>query len=322
MQLAQLSLVYILNRVITTPWTLFKDYGYRLLPDFLQMFWLMEPVQVREHLAPVGLVEPPPAFMSQHPPQISRSGQDIEALNRTVVGARELLDMADNAGSDLALLTGRATDESYIYLDLERDRIIPQGLSKACDIDSLVWITRKPRFIGSIGIYEMPVIRKKPPIWKNNHIAVELLYPQSEEDKGGLRSEWQTKLFRLSRIPHILFGVLGQATSVVELIMFFPRMTHKHPYTGRWENAVPADIQNFFWDRVLLPARKEISSTVQEPYSTFDREHTAFKQKHNGGKNMGQATAKHPLHTEDLTKLIKVMNKIVGGTGMSMVKIN
>jgi len=80
-QLAQLSLVYIASRIITAPWTLFKDYGFRLLSDFLQMFWLLEPILVREHLAPVGLWEPSAAFMSHHPPEISRSGHPIIANN-------------------------------------------------------------------------------------------------------------------------------------------------------------------------------------------------------------------------------------------------
>jgi len=314
MQLAQLSLVYIANRVITTPWTLFKDYGYRLLPDFAQMFWLSEPIQVREHLSPVGLSNPPPAFISHNPPQRSRSGDLIIANDRTVLGAEELLELASDRASDLPLLTGVLEDNSYIYLDLERDRVIPQHISKACDIDSLIWITRKPRFIGSIGVYEMPVIRNKPPIWKNNHITVELLFPQSEDDKleGGPQTEWQTKLFRLSRIPHLSFGELRQSTSMVEVILFFPRMTHRHPHLGRWENAIPSDIQNFFWDRVLLPAMKIIRTPVQEPYTTLDRKHTAFKQKHRGQKNPGQATAKRPMHTNDLTKLIELMKEIVG----------
>jgi len=324
MQLAQLSLVYILNMVIATPWTLFKDYGFRLLADFMQIFWLMRPILVREHLSPVGLQEPPAAFAS--PPKISRSGQVIEATDLIILGARELLESANDLGSDLPLLTGRIMDESggqsFIYLDLERDRVIPQRVFTACDIDSLIWITRNPRFVGSVGIYQMPVIRKKPPIWKNNHIMVELLYPQSEEDKAGKRSEWQTKRFRLSRIPHILFGVVGQTTTSIDLILFFPRMTHQHPYTGRWENAVPADIQNFFWDRVLLPAWKEIISPVQEPYNTFNRQHTAFKVTRGKEGNVGQPTARHPIHAEELKKLIEAMKCIVGASGIRAKKFN
>lgn len=314
MPLAQLSLVYIANKVITTPWTLFKDYGYRLLPDFCQMFWLSQPNQVREHLSPVGLSNPPPAFTFHNPLKTNRSGHPIIPNDRIVLGAEELLELADDTGTDRPLLTGRLEDGSYVYLDLERDRINPQDVYKACDIDSLIWITRKPKFNGSIGVYELPVIRKKPPIWKNNHVMVELLYPQSEDDRlnGGLRGEWQVKSFRLSTIPHLSFGALSQSTSVAELILFFPRMTHRHPHLGRWENMIPSDIQNFFWDRVLLPAMKVICTPIQEPYVTLDREHAAFKQKHSGKKSMGQTSAKRSLHTKDLTKLIEQMEEIVG----------
>jgi hypothetical protein len=59
---------------------------------------------------------------------------------------------------------------------------------------------------------------------------------------------------------------------------------------------------------VLLPVMKEIRMRVQEPYVMLDREHTTFKQKLNG---RGQATVVKPMHTEDLTKLIRVMERIV-----------
>lgn len=315
-QLAQLSLVYIANQVITTPWSRFgQDNGYRILPDFLQMSWLRKPILVREHLAPVGLRERPRAYFLHHPRKSSRSGDAIIVNDRVVLGAQQLLDRANEEGSDLPLLTGRTPEGSYIYLDLEVDevKLEPEEVRKACDIDSLIWITRNPQFVGSIGVLDLPVIRNKPPIWKNNHIMVELLYPQSSDDKEGERTEWQTKSFRLSRLPHLSFGVLNQITATVELLLFFPRMTHRHPHTGRWQNNIPKHVQDFFWDRVLLPAMKEITVAVQESYRTADREHTAFKQKGTTGKNMGQSTAKHPLHTRELTKLIELMNKIVGG---------
>jgi len=60
---------------------------------------------------------------------------------------------------------------------------------------------------------------------------------------------------------------------------------------------------------------------VQEPYRTADREHTAFKQKRSTGKNMGQSTAKRPLHMTELTKLINEMKKIVGFTCTQFINI-
>jgi hypothetical protein len=161
MQLAQVSLVYIANQVITTLWNFFeKDYGYRLLPDYAQMSWLAEPIKVREHLSPIGLLNPPPAFTLHNPDKTSCSGRPIIAHDCTVLGVEELMDLADLMGDDLLLLTGRLEDldGAYVYLDLEKDRVNPQHIHKACDIDSLIWITRKLKFIGCIGIYEMPVI--------------------------------------------------------------------------------------------------------------------------------------------------------------------
>ena len=127
-----------------------KNEGCVVSHGFLQIFLLMLPILVREHLSPVGLAEPPPVFMSHNPPEKSRSGRPLITTNRTVLGASELLDRATENG-DLPLMTGMTTENSYIYLDLERDRVIPARLSKACDIDSFIWITRNPDLLDLLG---------------------------------------------------------------------------------------------------------------------------------------------------------------------------
>ena len=60
LQLATPSLVYLASQVITNPWTMYKDYGWRLLPSYAQMFHNKQPVLVADHLMPIGLLEPPP----------------------------------------------------------------------------------------------------------------------------------------------------------------------------------------------------------------------------------------------------------------------
>jgi hypothetical protein len=51
----QPSLMYICNQIMLTPapYTLFKDYGYRLLPCFAQAFDLGKSILVKEHLCPI-----------------------------------------------------------------------------------------------------------------------------------------------------------------------------------------------------------------------------------------------------------------------------
>lgn len=312
MQLAQLSLVYIAKKVITAPWTLFQDYGFRLLPDFMQMFLLGKPILVKEHLCPIGLQEPPIVYGEDQPVRTSRTGQEIIISDRRVCGAAELLGICDEMESDLPLLTGKDDQDNYICLDLQRDHVIPQNIRTACDIDSLIWVTQCPEFKGFVNFSAAPVIRDRPPIWKNNHVMVELLYPQSEDDKLALgpRMEWQTKKFRLSRLPHVLFGHLDGTK--IDLILFFPRMTHQHPHTKRWANAVPPYVQNLFWDNVFLPAVKTVLAPVDKPYVVLDREHSAFK---------GAKLIAHTFDREEMRKIVKEMKDLVSTCGGCLAKL-
>ena len=221
------SLVYLANRILISPWSTFKDYGYRLLPNYAQNFYLGEPVMFKEHLCPVGLSETPQSIIEYHSERYGSDGAQGYASDCTVIGAEELLKLASKQNKDTVLLTGKIQDggfDKYIVLDLERDKVEPGEIIYSCDIDSLIWITQKPKFIGPVGVYASPMIRNKAPIWKNNHVRVELLYPQSEEDReaAGPREEWWTKPWSLSNIPHLYFGTISPGTSTADILLFFP----------------------------------------------------------------------------------------------------
>ena len=211
----QPTMAYFCNHVTTTPWTLFKDYGYRLLPCFAQLVDLGKPFKVGDHLCPVGLEEPPRSITGYHSNRLEkgRNGKDIRVNDHLVVGLEDMMELAEREGKGI-LLTGKTKEGQIICLDLLLDAKETK-VTHSTDIDSLVWITRKPKFKGPIGIYTAPVMRDRAPIWKNNHISVDILYPPSEEDRFRLgdRTEWFAKAFSLSTIPH-LFGTIAQVTGV------------------------------------------------------------------------------------------------------------
>jgi hypothetical protein len=305
------SLVYLANRIMTNPWTQFSDdLGYRLLPTFFQNFHLGDPILFEQHMCPVGLKDVPKSITDYHPKASGREGETVRVTDEVCMGAGELLNQADREGEDMVLLTGKTQEKKYVVLDLQRDAVDPEGLLYSCDIDSLIWITKEPKFLGSVAVYAWPMIRNKAPIWKNNHIAVELLLPQSEEDRerDGPRSEWWTRRKSLSTIPHISFGTLGQGASAVDILMFFPRMTHQHPHLRFWQNQVPKLIQDGLWDNVILPSIRSVMPETAAIYIPVDRDHSKFKQ---GRGKEGSKTSLFGLEADKFTRLIKVMKDTV-----------
>lgn len=297
------SLVYLANQVTINPWPLFKDYGYRILPNFAQNYYLGKPKLIKEHLCPVGLPFPPSSITSYHQSEPeARLGQDIKVTDQVVMGLQDLMHQADAFGDEV-LLTGKTGDECFVVLDLQQDRVRPASLTYSCDIDSLIWITRTPRFTAPCSISSGPKIRAKAPISKDNHVTVKLLFPQSAEDRarGGVREEWWTKPCPLSTIPHILFGTIPGPT-VVEILLFFPRMKHRDPHRRFWRTQVPSEIQGQLWDRVVLPVLHKVVPDAMSALYPADRHHAQFKQ----GKKKSRII-ELVLQPEHWTKVVEEM---------------
>lgn len=299
------GLVYMANHIIKNPWRTFKDQGYRILPSYADQFHRKKPIMVIEHLMPVGI---------SHPSQSTSEFADIdEAPDVRIMGAEEMLEVADD--DDLMFLTGRTFDDNYICLDLENDAVEPEKILHSYDIDSLIWITPYPHFWHALNIFTMPQIRRKPPLWKHNHVYIELLLPQSENDRlsPGKRSEWWTRCLKLSSIPHVSFGRLGDGAGSISIYLFFPRMTHRDPNSGRWMTMVPPEIQNDFWANVLTPAMQVVTSPLDHPYVGLSRANLVLKtgawRRRRGGE--GARAPTYPFQPSALTKLIVKMKEIV-----------
>ncbi|KAF8057192.1 hypothetical protein FPV67DRAFT_1430596 [Lyophyllum atratum] len=303
-----LNLVYLAERIISNPWTTFKDYGYRLEPKFLQQFYLAEPVLTQEHMMVVGLRQPSsPSDELESTIQKTRRGDLIQVFDRVIMGAQEMIDAADAERDDSLFVTGTTSDNKYIYVDLCRDAvpISEEDYVRSCDIDSLIWISKHPRVAQAANIFTAPVIRNRAPIAKHNHVYVDVLRPPSEDDRRqmGSRTEWVERRFRLSRIPHLALGKMGDAGCNVNILMFFPRMPHQHPHTHRWANNLPPHLLNLFWDQVVIPAMRSTTDQYRHAHVGLDRDHVTFKQR-KGAQNKVSTVPFQPDAFWQLTKSI------------------
>jgi hypothetical protein len=91
----------------------------------------------------------------------------------------------------------------------------------------------------------------------------------------------------------------------VEILLFFPRMMHRNPHHHFKVNRIPKEIQDFFWDHVLLPALSSVIPSTRAAYLPMDRSHSVFK------LGSGKHSAKFSLAPEELVEMIRRMKDIV-----------
>jgi hypothetical protein len=207
---------------------MFKDQGHWILLSHAKLFHKKPPIMILEHISPVGISHP---SSPDHD-----SDDDFCASDAQIMGAEEMLQAVDAEDNDLMFLTGKTFDNQYFCLDLQRDYIKPKNIHHSYNIDSLICVTIVPRFNQAVNVFTMPHIRKKAPIWKHNHVYIDLLVPQSENDHLSHRAhlEWWTRCFRMSQIPHVSFGHLGEGSGSINVYLFFPCIRHKPPHSTRW----------------------------------------------------------------------------------------
>ena len=271
-------------------WEYFRDYGYRILPDFAVTFNQQDPIMVSEHLLPIGepeVLDPAPWDETiVHHLSTNRVGEPQQVLvtDGDVLGMRDMLSLAGNKNSSSSVsvfVCGKnPLQGNYICLRPERDaQLITTGEVRiALDIDSIIWVTHNLHVLGSLKVNVLPYFGNKPPIPKNNHCEVEILFPQSEEDQAeGGRSEWFTKPVPISNIPHIHFAQLGDGSGSINFYVAFPRMMHKSPNTGHSMTLIPSAVQMVWLTQVLLPAIRAMSPQEIQEYANFTYDEWKWK---------------------------------------------
>jgi hypothetical protein len=116
---------------IRSPWELFRDWGYRIEPEFALMFASSTPQKVIEHLLP-----PPPLRLKE---EDEPTHEDV-----CVMGMKEMLDEAGNEGSTGSMeifVKGTTFDGRLVKLDPTRDSHIPSGYVLSGDLDSIIFTT-------------------------------------------------------------------------------------------------------------------------------------------------------------------------------------
>lgn len=189
-------------------------------------------------------------------------------------------------------------ERRYIHVNLEQDSVDVSvaEIQISIDIDSIIWVTRRLVCGTSIGIYLTPIYDGKAGIHKHNHVYLDILIPQSEQDRLtlGRRTEWLSKKFPLVAIPHTTIGQLASSTGhLLRVYIFFPRMIHRSPHNGRRMNIMSKEMLDIFWEEIFLPAIYGSSTESSAPYYSKSLEEARYKQK---GSSRGHKTLPIPNH--------------------------
>jgi hypothetical protein len=271
---------------IKSCWTYFRDYGYRILTRFAHSFYLCDPMMLENHIMPC-IPEFNPESSSRHfldmhliPRNIGRTGipelRMAKSSDVEIMGAKEMLERVmkgDKQDDDLLLsyfVRGKTENAKYVCVDLERDSISHSEIkvTSTVDIDSFVWVTHVAEVGAPVGLMVTPSLRNNAGIRKHNHVYVEILEPPSDDEATGRK--WLERRIPLSNIPHTLFTKVTEGNSPIYCYIFFPRMMHRHEYTGRRATIIPIAVLLLFWDRVVLKALQDVvHQTMVEPFYEF-----------------------------------------------------
>jgi hypothetical protein len=131
---------------------------------------------------------------------------------------------------------------------------------------------------GDVDIKVLPYYGWQPPIPKSNHIYMELLMPQSEDDiQSGGKTEWFSTRHSVSTIPHIYFGKIG----LFNITIHFPCMKHKDPITGHNTTLIPWEVRNLILVKVLYPAIIAGENPSTMPYKNYTLDEWKWKATNN-----------------------------------------
>jgi hypothetical protein len=311
---------------VSTAWVDWVDHGYRITPGSFHIFYQCDPVATMDHIMPIGTTDSYDPS-NQVPDRVTGAyslerrgsngeGQHTSVTDVEIISAAELINFAhhDPPLNDEcrdgynAFVRGRTShryrDGTALYLDLERDAVTfsEEEIETSVDIDSIIWTTKTFRCKGSVGIYITPPFQTKPGIFKHNHTYVDITIPQSEEDAhtSGGRTEWLSKRFPMSAIPHVCIGRITSASSTLNLYIAFPRMIHQHPTNGRRITLMPKEVLDIFWDRVLLPSIGDCTDVSWAPYLKHTLEEARYKARGADGRKGGWGPPKAiPLSDDD-----------------------
>lgn len=248
----------------------FRDCGFRILPEFCQMFADSKPQKVKEH-----------CFPPVDPDLLDTSERSCQDRNTMVLGMEQMNQLVKDHPEWLVdVFVKGMIGRKFIKLDAGRDDCMKSkyenvSFRASMDIDSIIIVMHKLVLSADVEVAVLPTGSKRPPFTKSTHTWVRLLQPQSEMDKEkGGREEWFETLHSPSQLPHMHFGKVDGSFSMA---IVFPRMKHRNPVNGRSATLIPWEIQNQFLVEVLHPAMAFASDEARNPYIDYDIETWRWK---------------------------------------------
>ncbi|KAG1843493.1 hypothetical protein F4604DRAFT_1596821 [Suillus subluteus] len=327
---------------LSAAWATWVDHGYRIKPSTFQMFYQCRPLDTMEHIMPIGTLDSYDSSM-QVPDRVTgaysldrtgaqKGGSGVRISDVVILSASDMIKSAEQYdpplqeqcryGHDLFVrgcTSGSDGDERPIYVDLELDaiRFDEDDISISVDIDSIIWMTKTLRLRGTIGVYMTPPFHSKPGISKHNHAYLDLLIPQSEEDahEPGGRAEWLSLRVKMDSIPHLCIGRISSAASTLNVYIFFPRLKHDDAISGKKVTIIPNEVEDIFWDRVLLPSIGDCADISWQAYMKQSLQEARYKNKGGSGTTGGKGTQKIiPLSNDDFLEVqVRMHDRIKDG---------
>ncbi|KAI0667341.1 hypothetical protein C8Q78DRAFT_982564, partial [Trametes maxima] len=330
--------------IVPSSWTRFADQGMRLLAGYAHMHYIQDPWEVLAHILPCP--NPAPHHPSQYFHQLHSQLAIDEYTKRnrgfthmisdtpvwdfvsgfpthvTFLGLEDMLE-SYNLGNSTStsnldlLLRGRAPDGKLLCLDLERDavEVPPENILINIDIDSIIWVTQNLRFKLGIDVATTPTVGKTPPIRKNNHVYINVLYPPTEQERLSGERDWVENITPLSIVPHTVFAKISDSSSPIYILVCFPRMLHRHEAHRTWEALMPFEVQKMFWDNILLPALRQHAEPGTEAYIPASVEENMLKAGSKEQRRGGFFTAKTiNIQPYNLCLIQKTMRRIIAAT--------
>jgi hypothetical protein len=269
-----------------------RDWGYRISPDFTCAFKAGQANFVEEHMLPPEVEDLP----LPQPGPIPQNAQNV--------GPYELVQICQNTNGKNkdAILDGIICHEGrppdFAILDLQREAVPVAKVKAVVDFDSLIWVTRNPRFLADVNVFWSPQIRSTAAIAKDNHVSITLILPRPDEDTN---ERWSQK-FSLSRLPHIIFGRIDDFS----LMLFFPRMAHQKQVGQKrfWQTLLPKSELEIFYSQVVYPAAKQVQPPSYMVYAPTDENQRTYKAR-------GHDYQKKPFSPSAFVALCEAMNKLV-----------
>ncbi|KAL1914182.1 uncharacterized protein VTP21DRAFT_9699 [Calcarisporiella thermophila] len=190
---------------------------------------------------------PPPPIVSETPSSSNTYPETNQAL-KTVHPAVSL-EQWINVAREVTI----EKRKQLVISGLHQKAILPISFKASCmgysradlthtiDIDSILWTGQTLPVCGNLKYFPFP--DRNATLRFNNHITVQIKNVKGKQEE-----------VKLSSVPNFELGTCGDG-GCVKVLIFLPLLRSKK---GRWVNYVKAKYLKRFYDKVMLPALKEV----------------------------------------------------------------